>query len=154
MMTRPEFRHFCEALLAQGRAVLDMETGIVSYIEDAVYKVVAVQARLAVFRAGDLFRLSDTYCRDVVRSGRSVALSQVDGVPGLQRHPLYMPMALEAYIAAPIIIGDSIWGTVNYTSMLVHKRPFSDDDIALVERQAADVAAVLKENVALQRRVI
>lgn len=154
MMNRPEFRHFCEALLNQGRVQLSMETGIVSYIEGAVYKVVAVQARLTVFRAGDLFRLSDTYCREVLRSRRSVALSEVDGVPGLQRHPLYMPMALEAYIAAPIVIGDSIWGTVNYTSMQVRQRPFSDDHIALVEEQAREIAAVLKENVALQQRVI
>lgn len=142
-MNDPVFRHFCEALLDQGRDALAAETGIVSRIHDDLYTVVAVRARTNVFRHGDTFPLQETYCRDVFSRGELIALTEVDGTPGLQKHPLYMPMALEAYIAAPIMIDGSVWGTVNYTSMKIREQPFSDEDARLVSAQADRIASQL-----------
>lgn len=143
-MTAAELRYFCESLLALGRQRLNIETGVVSRIEGSGYTVIAVQAKTKVFRAGDTFALQETYCREVVRTGHSVALTHVEDVPGLKHHPLYMPMMLEAYVAAPVFLAGDVWGTVNYTSMRVRNAPFSDAEIAFVEDQAAQVSEALK----------
>lgn len=137
-------RYFCESLLRAGRERFAVETGIVSRIVGGGYTIVAVEAKTKVFCAGETFALQETYCREVVRTGQSVMLTAVEDVPGLQRHPLYMPMMLEAYLAAPIFCDGEVWGTVNYTSMRVRSEPFSSDDVEFVEQQGLAIGRELK----------
>ncbi|MBQ0753287.1 MAG: GAF domain-containing protein [Gammaproteobacteria bacterium] len=143
-MSGAELRHWCEGLLQEGRDRLATDIGIVSCVVGSGYTIVAVKAKNKVFCAGDTFALQETYCREVVRTGQSVALTDVEDVPGLQRHPLYMPMMLEAYVAAPIFHQGKVWGTVNYTSMRVRTENFSDEEVAYVERQGQAISEALK----------
>lgn len=143
-MTGAELRHWCEGFLKDGRKRLAGDIGIVSRVQGDGYTIVAVQAKNNVFCAGDTFWLQETYCREVVRTGNSVALTEVGGEQGLQCHPLYMPMMLEAYLAAPIFFQGEVWGTVNYTWIRVRSESFSDEDIAFVEKQGRAISDALK----------
>jgi len=143
-MNAAELRNWCDGLLRAGRLRLATDVGIVSRVFGNGYTIIAVQSKNNVFCAGDTFSLQETYCREVVITGQTVALTEVEDTPGLQRHPLYMPMMLEAYVAAPIFYQGFVWGTVNYTSMRVRAEHFSDDDIAFVESQGQAISEALE----------
>ncbi|ADE54503.1 GAF domain-containing protein [Coraliomargarita akajimensis] len=127
---------YCHHLLADGLKQVHMPIGIVSHIYNNNYEIVAIEANRCLLRDGALFPLNDTYCRDVYRSGETIALTEIDGVPGLQRHPLYVKMPLEAYLSAPIHHHGFVWGTVNFTSNDFRNRPFSRKEIQLCESYA------------------
>lgn len=137
-------RKICESVLAIGVEHFAMSTGIVSHIVDNEYKIIAVLSPGNVFVAGDIFQLNDTYCREVVDKGRTIALTQLNGVPGLRKHPLYAGLPLESYIAAPIIVDNKIWGTLNFSSMKIRSQPFSLNDVETIELYAAKIQSILE----------
>ncbi|TLU61005.1 GAF domain-containing protein [Thalassotalea litorea] len=135
-----DFKSLCNDILKEGRQRLAMSMGIVSHIHDDRYKIVAISSLTGVFVAGEDFPLKDTHCRDVYEQQKTIALTQIDDIPGLQLHPLYDSLALEAYISSPIIVDNNVWGTVNFSCMQVREKPFSDSDIAFVENAASSIA--------------
>ena len=144
-MTVSELREYCDYLLIEGNQRLSMPMGVVSHIENFQYVIFAIKSSADLFVLGESFALDDTYCRDVYRSGKTLALTEFDGQPGLQRHPLYENLPLEAYISTPIIHNEIIWGTLNFTSMKIREQPFSIHDIDYVVSLADKVSVKLKE---------
>lgn len=136
----------CQEMLSLGREALGLELGIVSHIDGNLYTVIAVDSESAVFQAGESFKLKDTLCREVIASGQAVAMTSYKGNVGLQGHPLYDALHLEAYVAAPIMFKGEIWGTVNFTSLKVRDEPFSDSELEFVNECAASVSSLLAGN--------
>lgn len=139
-------QHFIKAstaFLAEGRKTLGLRLGIVSHIHDGKYDIVMVDDASKVFQSGDTYELEATYCRDVYKLGKSIALTEIDGIRGLKRHPLYMDFALEAYISAPIFFNNSVWGTINFSSLILRKEKFSSRDVSLVELYAEQLSELL-----------
>lgn len=73
-----------------------------------------------------------------------MGITEIDGNPGMQLHPLYDIIPCEAYVNSPIIVNDSVWGTLNYTSFETREEPFSLHDIEYNEIQATKIAEVIK----------
>lgn len=119
--------------------------GIVSHIENNEYEIVAVKSIGNVYVPGESFPLNQTYCRDVYSTGKTMALTELDGKPGLQCHPLYKNLPIEAYISTPILKHGVIWGTLNFSSMILKSRPFSDSDIEFIESAAKRISSALSE---------
>ncbi len=118
--------------------------GIVSHIYNDTYQIVAISTVTGALKEGSILPLRQTYCRDVFESKHTIALTEIDGTPGLQKHPLYVKMPLEAYISAPISFEKEIWGTVNFTSIAQHKG-FTKENILLVENYAKHIEEMLIE---------
>jgi len=133
--------NFCTQLLQKGSLKLNLPVGIVSHIYNNNYEIVAINSNVGSMRSGIVFPLSETYCRDVYDSGKTVATADVERLAG---HPLYVKMPLKAYISAPIHFQKGIWGTVNFTSGTPHP-PFTKADIQLVESYAKKVTEQLME---------
>ncbi len=131
-------------LLQQGMSALHMPVGIVSHIYSDNYEIVALKCAAGSLEVGSILPLADTYCRDVVSGRRTIAITEMDGRPGLRGHPLYLKMPLEAYISAPIFNHGQVWGTINFTSFSL-RPPFSNSDIALVESFAKQLSLQLAE---------
>ena len=142
-MSSKEMLQVCNELVTTGREHLGMSMGIVSHIEDDDYEVIAVSSTTGVFVAGENFPLQETYCRDVYKDAKTLAITEVEGRPGLQSHPLYPTLGLEAYLGTPIMVDNKVWGTVNFTSFAVRIGPFSKDDISYAERIAEKVATII-----------
>lgn len=119
--------------------------GIVSHIENNEYEIVAVKSIGNVYVPGESFPLNQTYCRDVYSTGKTMALTELDGKPGLQCHPLYKNLPIEAYISTPILKHGVIWGTLNFSSMILKSHPFSDSDIEFIESAAKRISSALSE---------
>lgn len=138
-----ELKKQCDVILEEGCKKLGLSMGVVSYIQENRYEIVAVYSDTGVFVAGESFPLGDTYCRDVVARAKTVAITEIDGVPGMQLHPLYHVLSLEAYISTPIIVNGPVWGTLNFSSMRVRPEKFSEDEISYVESLAARASLII-----------
>jgi GAF domain-containing protein len=133
---------FCHKLINQGVDQLDMPVGIVSHIYNDLYEIVTINSEMDEFIQGAVFPLSNTYCRDVYRTDKTIAITEIDHVLGMQLHPLYVSLPVEAYISAPIHFNDSVWGTVNFTATKI--RPaFAKAEIELVEQYAETISKCL-----------
>jgi GAF domain-containing protein len=134
----------CHDLINRGVEQLDMPVGIVSHIYNDLYEIVTINSEMDEFIQGAVFPLSKTYCRDVYRTDKTIAITEIDHVLGMQLHPLYVSLPVEAYISAPIHHNGSVWGTVNFTSAKIHPA-FTKAEIELVEQYAETIGKCLAE---------
>ena len=134
----------CNKLLGTGRSILNLQVGIVSKVYDAKYELVAIDDVVDEFNVGDVLELDNTFCRDVVSSGETIVLPGVDRNNRTREHPLYSTRALEAYIGVPVYSGNNVWGTINFSSMVVRPTPFSSAEIALVEAYAGLISDAIE----------
>lgn len=139
-MMDSKLRSLCEAIIDEGLGVFDLNLGLVSKIDQDSYLILAVMPKFGVFRANEAFDLKDTYCREVVSKGQTIALTELGDVRGLCKHPLYAGLPLESYISAPIKVGGSVWGTLNFSSMKIKECDFSNKEIELIESRADSIA--------------
>lgn len=130
-------------LLTEGNNRLSTTMGIISHIENDEYEIIAVKSIGDVFVTGESFPLYQTYCRDVYSTGKTIALTELDVKSGQECHPLYKDLPLEAYISTPILKHGAIWGTLNFSSMILKSPQFSDSDIEFIESAAKRIALAL-----------
>jgi GAF domain-containing protein len=140
-----ELHNLYNEILTQGNEIFSTTMGIVSHIENDEYEIMAVQSIGSVFVAGESFPLNETYCRDVYNTGKTIALTELDGKPGLQCHPLYNNLPIEVYISTPIFKHGIIWGTLNFSSMIVRSQPFSDDEIDYIKSSAERISSAISD---------
>ncbi|MFQ3241697.1 MAG: GAF domain-containing protein [Lentimonas sp.] len=134
----------CQILVNEGVDQLKMPIGIVSHIYNDWYEIITINSDIGEFIGGALFALNGTYCRDVFRSQKTLAITEIDGVLGMKRHPLYVSLPLEAYISAPIRHNNEVWGTVNFTSPECRKA-FSKEEVQLVQGYADRISQWLAD---------
>lgn len=132
-------------ILTEGNNRFSTTMGIVSHIENDIYEIVSVESLANVFVSGESFPLHQTYCRDVYSTGKTIALTDLDGKPSLQCHPLYKDLPIEAYISTPILKHGAIWGTLNFSSYILKPHPFSDSDIEFIEFSAKRISLALSD---------
>jgi GAF domain-containing protein len=142
-MKTGELHDLYDEILTVGNNLFSTTMGIVSHIENDEYEIVAVKSIANVFVPGESFPLHETYCRDVCRTGKTIALTELDGKPGLQCHPLYKNLPIEVYISTPIEKHGIIWGTLNFSSMIFRSQPFSDSEIEYIEYSAKRISSAL-----------
>ncbi|QCC51970.1 PAS domain-containing protein [Halapricum salinum] len=119
-------------LLEVGCQTLGLEIGIVSRIQESDYTVEAVHAPEADIEAGDQFDLASTYCAEVV--GTDSVCSFADAVSdGKETHPAYREFELESYIGVPLVVDDTRYGTVNFSSPTTRVAPFGALERTFVE---------------------
>ena len=140
-----ELHSLCNEILIDGNNRFSTTMGIVSHVEDDEYEIIAVKSIADVFVSGESFPLKQTYCRDVCSTGKTIAITELEGKPGLQCHPLYKDLPIEAYISTPILKHGTIWGTLNFSSMILRSQPFSDSDIEFIESSAERLSIALSD---------
>ena len=142
-MEKSELQRLYDEILTEGNNIFSTTMGIVSHIVDDEYEIVAVKSISNVFVSGESFPLNQTYCRDVCSTGKTIAITELEGKPGMQCHPLYNNLPIEAYISTPILKRGIIWGTLNFSSMILRSQPFSDSDIEFLESSAERISLAL-----------
>lgn len=139
-----------ESALQLGAEFLDLPLGIVSEITSDVYSI-------RWFVAPDdggldkdaTFPLEDTYCSLLLKEKESLSISHMAESPHRQ-HRCYSAFGLESYIAAPIFVGDRLFGTLNFSSPEPRKTVFSDIDVMFVTLLARWVVGVLERRLSVQ----
>ncbi len=97
--------------------------------------------------AGDELAIKTTICDEIRRAGRRIIIDDVGGDPTWRMHPVPMLYGFESYAALPITLADgSFFGTI--CSLDPAPREVSaPDTVAMLERSAARVAALLSRPV-------
>jgi len=144
-MKRGDLQNLYNEIINEGNIRFSTTMGIVSHIENDDYEIIAVKSIGDVFVAGESFPLHQTYCRDVYRTGKTIALTELEGKPGLQCHPLYKNLPIEVYISAPILKNGVIWGTLNFSSMVLKSHPFTGSDIEYIESSAKRISLAISD---------
>lgn len=147
LLTADKFESFDDLIreyLLAGIDVFGLETGIVSEIKrDETYRVCDVVSPLDVLQKDQIFDLNDTYCREVVRSHRVLGFPKVGELDFMNCHPVYQNLKLEAYLSAPIYVGDQLFGTLNFTSTTPRVRGFSNHEHNLIKLMANSIGAFI-----------
>lgn len=130
-------------ILDEGRCKFNAPLGIISRVQAGKYEIAAVSSETGIPHVGDSYPLEAVYCREVVKSKRTVAITEIEGVSGMRLHPLYDAIPCEFYISSPILVGSTVWGTLNYTSLERRDAPFTDDEIRYNEAKAMMLARAI-----------
>ena len=133
-----------KAYLEAGSSIFGLPTGIVSRIEEDAYVLQAVSSDLEALVEGATFVTGDTYCAEVVRTGKTIAYHHVGAMPGMKGHPVYVGLGLESYISTPISVRGVLFGTLNFSSTAPRAEPFSLQDRELIELMAESIARFIE----------
>jgi diguanylate cyclase (GGDEF)-like protein/PAS domain S-box-containing protein len=136
--------------LKTGSELFHLPIGIVSEIRGSEYEIRAVYSNLDL-KPGQLFELKDTYCSAVVEKEKTVAYSHVGSLPEMRSHPVYKNMKLESYLAAPIVVHEQIYGTLNFSSPEV-RADFKPEEKRIIEIMAHDIGKFIEADFSEKKR--
>ncbi|MFY0310133.1 GAF domain-containing protein [Leisingera sp. D0M16] len=128
-------------LLASGNEWFKTSSALVSQVLGSRYVIVNCVSEEAEVDPGTEFDLEDTYCSHTLVANGPLAFHKA-GSSDISGHPCYDMFRLETYIAAPIMIGDEPWGTVNFTAIEA-REPFRPQDLDVMTAISAAVGAEL-----------
>jgi len=134
-------------LLHTANSILNLQVGIVSRVYGSNYELIEIDGFAGDYKVGDILQIKSTYCRDIITKQETIALSEVKGIRGLQRHPLYKENPLEAYIGSPIFFDGKIWGTINFSSSECRATDFSFAEIEYVKACASIISDSLSNGI-------
>ncbi len=143
-----------QAMLAMGCQRFGLTIGILAHVEDDRYEIVQAITPGGEISRGDVFALGDTYCRDTLRAREPLGLEHVS-TSDWRRHPCYLKFKLEAYLGAPVQVGEHIYGTLNFSNFRPRPTPFAAVDRELIQLMARWVGSALEQEqmaVAAQRQ--
>jgi len=130
-------------ILREGLEKFGLDIGIVSHIVDDKYTVVQSESTGDGIAVGTEFELQDTYCSDVIRTGKTRFYKDVAEITEMLKHPCYLNTQLRAYIGTPVLIDGLIWGTLNYSSLYPQKLDYTSEEIEFLENRAVLVSEFL-----------
>ncbi|WP_193767651.1 PAS domain S-box protein [Halorientalis pallida] len=120
-----------QRVLSSARDVLDLDVGILASIEDDDYEITAVSAPETSLTAGDQFDRRETFCDLVAQREEPVSFRSASR-GDVETHPAYEKQGIESYLGAPVTVGGSFYGTLNFSSPDARDRPFSAFERTLV----------------------
>lgn len=136
-----DFLNICCDVLFEGNEVLDTDLAIVSHVLGESHEIVAAVPPHGLFQPGDTFPLETSYLQEVCRKREVVVLTEFDGQPGLQSHPLYHSLSADFYVGVPVLVGNEIWGVVSFSSRSPRTEPVSAADQKILTAGAAEISA-------------
>lgn len=130
-------------IINEGIKAFDLEIGIISRIENSKYTIIGSSGHKDI-HPGMIFNLENTYCQAVVAEKKIISVNNAGHHPLLKKHPVYLSMSLESYIAAPIFVRNNIWGTINFSSKNVKLENFNSEDHEFIGLMAEGIASLLE----------
>ena len=129
--------------LVQIREELHADFVIIAQIIDTEYTVLDIASDFDLITIGQQFVTEDTFCNDVVNTGKMVRYAHVGSVHELTLHPVYTAMQLEAYLGLPLFFEDKVVGTLNFSFYDPRQPDFTDEEID----KAWELAHRIEENI-------
>ncbi len=121
-----------QQLLELGLETFELSLGIVSHIKDDTYTIEHVKGPEEAPLPGTTSRFRETYCAHTYAANGARAFENA-GHSDICDHPCYRNFKLESYIGAPIIVDGQRYGTLNFSSPEAHERPFSTNELSLIQ---------------------
>lgn len=116
-----------------------LSLGVVSHIQNNIYRIKYLVGKVDNFRINDEFPLEALYCKHIYRKKQTLAFHDITEPSGKLLHPLYDAVQLQSYISTPLIINSLIYGTLNFSSFEKKDSEFVPEDISFIEELAQKV---------------
>ena len=134
------FEEMISSYLTSGIEIFQMETGIVSHIdEEEQYIVKDVLSPMSEIAQGDIYEINNTYCYEVYKSRETLGFPRVGEMDEMKSHPVYLNLKLEAYLSAPIYVKDKLYGTLNFTSRQPREYGFSENEKDMIRLLSSSI---------------
>lgn len=146
-LTTKEFTDFAEALheyIKTGLRIFDLETGIISKINDDKYRIIATISPDNSLHHNVAYPLENTYSAEIVRQKKTVSYFHVGAMESMSNHPMYLAHRLEAYMGCPIIVNGNVHGTLIFSSTQPHSEDFDWLDIEIIEMMAQSLGKIIE----------
>ncbi len=129
---------------------LKLPFGIVSNITDDKYIVKVHSSPKDTLADNMEFNLGNTYCSITLAANDVVAIDDM-GNSQYSEHPCYETFKLATYIGAPVIVGEKLYGTINFSSPEQHPENFYETDIKFVRLLAKWAGSFLEKQLYLDQ---
>ena len=131
-------------LLALGKEVLGVESGLLSHVEGERYRAEVVADDTGLFAAGDVVPLSTTICERVVSQAGSIQVCDAPGDPELADRDGVTEGGIACYVGAPVVVDDEMYGTFCFYDRGDRPNPFPEWEVTLVDMMARWVSYELE----------
>ncbi|MFK8026544.1 MAG: PAS domain S-box protein [Gammaproteobacteria bacterium] len=117
-------------VLRLGCEYLGLHCGIISYVEGERYTILHVYTATDEYeiQGGDVFELGLTYCKFTLEQKKAIGFHHA-ALTDIAKHPSYEALKLESYLGAPTFLNDTLFGTVNFTSINPRAHEFTESEI-------------------------
>lgn len=147
---RQRFPDQVRRLLDLGCRRFDMEVGILSVIVGERYRILHhVSAPRFGLEEGQAFALDSTLCGLTVRAGGAVGFEDLSQSRAAG-HPAATEGGVAAYIGAPVMTEQKLWGTVSFLSLEPRPRRFNMADVDSLQLMASWVSTEVQRRNAEQ----
>lgn len=143
-------------LLEIGPETLNLPSGYLTRIEVTdeanemgTQRVIEASGDHESLQPGDSCPLSDSYCRQTIKTDRVVAIRDALAA-GWEDDPAYKRFNLGCYIGTTITVNNDLYGTVFFASETPREHPFTDADRTFVRLMSQLVSYELERNHAQQ----
>jgi len=134
-----------EAMLALSVDYLDVEIGLFASIDGGQYTVEAIVPDSAPVTAGDSFDLDETYCKQVAAADAPVTFT--NGPNGeIADNPAYGTDGFQTYLGVPVVVDDTLYGTLCFAAHDDRDAAFTDGDTAFAQIAAQWLGSELSSN--------
>jgi len=135
------FNYCLQQLLEMGCEKFGLEIGVLSQIEDNQYTIIAAKSPDNSISQGQKFDLEKTFIF-AARGEETICFESIK-YSGFYAD-IDMAFPIEAYMGAPIMVGDSFYGTLNFWSPQPHREPFKAVDRELLKLMAQWIGGELE----------
>lgn len=134
-------------VLRQGCEYLGLHCGIISYVEGDRYTILHLYTASDEYKiqSGDVFELGLTYCKFTLEQKKPIGFHHA-AITDIAKHPSYEALQLEAYLGAPTFLNDTLFGTVNFTSINPRAHSFTDSEIYYAQLISEWISTELDRN--------
>jgi PAS domain S-box-containing protein len=139
-----------QLLLELGTRRFDLPLGLLSHIQDQQYTVISARAEDRSIRDGDKLDLGNTYCEATVGAMAPIGFEHAARSKWAV-HPCYKIFKLEAYLGAPVMVYGSVYGTLNFSSLIPHPVPFTGAERDLLRLMAQWIGTEIERDQATRR---
>jgi len=142
------------ALLALGRAELDVAYGTLSRIqgEDYVFEAIDADEGDDAIESGDVVPLSATNCEIAASTKQTLVLGDVArDAPEETERAGFKEWGISCYIGAPVFVDGSVYGTFCFYDTTPRNGQFSDWEVTLVDLMSRWVSYELQRERANER---
>ena len=124
--------------LQAGCQMFDLNTGIISQIDDSVYRIMAIKSPLDL-QVDYKTACRNTDCTEVTETLATVTLSQAGQIELMKNQPIYSNFKLEAFIGTPIFVNGNLYGTLTFCDTNPKESEFTEGEKEIVELMARDI---------------
>ncbi|MCL7743566.1 PAS domain S-box protein [Guyparkeria hydrothermalis] len=130
-------------MLELGAETFGLPYGVISHVRGNEYYVRTAISPGDVLKPGMHFDLEKTYCVHTLAANAPTGFHEA-GKSSIRNHPCYTEQGLEAYLGAPIHVGNAVFGTLSFSRPEPHE-PYSTYDWQLVSLMAQWVSYELTQ---------